>query len=238
MQEDEYNALWIAQELGAEFVEVETHPEWGVSPALDGTPGCYRFFPHKSKGEGLFVAVLRKSLADEQTKSIRHKKDKNKTSPYLKDSKSFQHYLSQPAKFDYLEDNNRIIAVPKNHSDKMLLLRENLKTISFGIEIGEVKGKDFIPAHALSMSTEINSESFPKVALSLEQAITYLRKEAIVLDSVSKGYVLVSYENEFLGFLKNLGNRTNNLYPQEWRIRSGYIPENAVSLLKKVVRTQ
>lgn len=28
-----------------------------------------------------------------------------------------------------------------------------------------------------------------------------------------------------LGFVKNLGNRANNLYPQEWRIRTGYIPE-------------
>ena len=26
-------------------------------------------------------------------------------------------------------------------------------------------------------------------------------------------------------FVKNIGNRANNLYPQEWRIRSGYLPE-------------
>lgn len=40
-----------------------------------------------------------------------------------------------------------------------------------------------------------------------------------------RGYVLLTYRNIPLGFVKNIGNRANNLYPQEWRIRSGYLPE-------------
>ena len=62
--------------------------------------------------------------------------------------------------------------------------------------------------------------------MTLAQALSYLRREAIILDSsVPKGYVLVTYRHVPLGFVKNLGNRANNLYPQEWRIRSGYTPE-------------
>ncbi|MDC2687911.1 hypothetical protein PO256_17190, partial [Bacteroides ovatus] len=38
--------------------------------------------------------------------------------------------------------------------------------------------------------------------------------------------VLLTYRHIPLGFVKNIGNRANNLYPQEWRIRSGYLPEN------------
>ena len=34
-----------------------------------------------------------------------------------------------------------------------------------------------------------------------------------------KGYVLISYQGHPLGFAKNIGNRANNLYPTEWRIR-------------------
>jgi hypothetical protein len=30
--------------------------------------------------------------------------------------------------------------------------------------------------------------------------------------------------------VKNIGNRANNLYPQEWRIRSGYLPEEIRTL--------
>mgnify|MGYP000912680155 CR=1 FL=1 len=39
------------------------------------------------------------------------------------------------------------------------------------------------------------------------------------------GLLGVRYQGLPLGFVKNLGNRANNLYPQEWRIRTGYIPE-------------
>ncbi|MBO5014861.1 MAG: rRNA cytosine-C5-methyltransferase, partial [Bacteroidaceae bacterium] len=65
-----------------------------------------------------------------------------------------------------------------------------------------------------------------------EQAIAYLRKEGLVLDaSVPRGYVLVTYKQVPLGFVKNIGNRANNLYPQEWRIRSGYLPEEVRTLV-------
>ena len=40
-----------------------------------------------------------------------------------------------------------------------------------------------------------------------------------------RGYLIVAYRGFPLGWVKNLGNRANNLYPQEWRIRSGYTPD-------------
>ena len=93
--------------------------------------------------------------------------------------------------------------------------------------LAEQKGKDWIPAHPLAMSTALSPDAFPVVELEYEQAVAYLRKEAIALDaSAPKGYVLLAYRNRMLGFAKNVGNRANNLYPQEWRIRSGYLPED------------
>ncbi|MFA5047194.1 MAG: rRNA cytosine-C5-methyltransferase, partial [Paludibacter sp.] len=47
----------------------------------------------------------------------------------------------------------------------------------------------------------------------------FLKKEAIQLPETSRGYKLISYKNQPLGWVKNVGNRCNNLYPQEWRIR-------------------
>ena len=38
----------------------------------------------------------------------------------------------------------------------------------------------------------------------------------------------VNFNDAF--FLNNLGNRANNLYPTEWRIRSSYTPEAATEL--------
>lgn len=102
----------------------------------------------------------------------------------------------------------------------------NIRILHRGITLAENKGKDWQPHHSLAMSTSLNKESFPQAELSYEQAIAYLRKEAVTLEaSVPKGYVLVTYRNTPLGFVKNIGNRANNLYPQEWRIRSGYMPD-------------
>ena len=82
------------------------------------------------------------------------------------------------------------------------------------------------------MSTARKEDAFPQAELSYEQAIAYLRKEGLVLDvSVPRGYVLVTYKQIPLGFVKNIGNRANNLYPQEWRIRSGYLPEEIRTLV-------
>jgi NOL1/NOP2/fmu family ribosome biogenesis protein len=86
-----------------------------------------------------------------------------------------------------------------------------------------VKGKDLIPAHSLALSTELNREAFATTEVSWEEAIRYLQKETLTLQG-EKGYRLLTYKGLPLGFVKQLGNRANNLYPQEWRIRSNKIP--------------
>ena len=109
------------------------------------------------------------------------------------------------------------------------MLQHYLKVIHAGVSLGEIKGKDLIPQHSLAMSTDLSDDVFPKAELSYEQAIAYLRKEGLVLGAdVPRGYVLVTYQQVPLGFVKNIGNRANNLYPQEWRIRSGYLPEEVI----------
>ena len=52
-----------------------------------------------------------------------------------------------------------------------------------------------------------------------DTALAFLKKESIVLDDYPKGYVLICFQNVALGWVKNLGNRSNNLYPQSWKIR-------------------
>ena len=112
------------------------------------------------------------------------------------------------------------------------LLREHLRILSAGICIGEAKGKDFIPAQELALSTALHPDAFPSVELDWDNAIRYLKKETLLLpDDTEKGYVLLRYKGFPLGFAKHLGNRANNLYPQEWRIRTSYIPEKVTTLL-------
>ena len=85
----------------------------------------------------------------------------------------------------------------------------------------EEKGKKLIPQHALALSTERAVKAFATVELSTDEALSYLRRESITLPSETpRGYVVVCHKGHALGFVNNLGNRANNLYPQEWRIRN------------------
>ena len=61
----------------------------------------------------------------------------------------------------------------------------------------------------------------PCVELSYDEALAYLRREAIRVPA-SKGPVTLCYKGIPLGPGKGVGNRINNLYPEAWRIRSTY----------------
>jgi 16S rRNA (cytosine1407-C5)-methyltransferase len=222
--ENEVNALWVSDEMHAEFVEIKTEKEWGISPSFDDKVIAYRFFPHKTEGEGLFVTVLRKdgSTVSNSLQHIQKRNKKNRKYPshLVKEVSTYKRYLINPDDFDFVQDENRIIAVSKQHTETILALKNSLKTISLGIELGEIKGKDFIPSHSLAMSSEMNREIFSTRELTYDEAIAYLRREAISIPDAPKGFILLTYRDLPLGFVKNIGNRANNLYPNEWRIRT------------------
>ena len=225
VQENEENAAWIADELGAEFVKLDVPKEWGITPSLQNDVTAYRFLPHKTKGEGLFVSVLRKKDNDAAlNKSPKNQKRKDS----VKDVSAFTSLLQNHEDFVFTQKDNRVTTLPASWENEMLQLESNLKILSSGIELGEFKGKNFTPAHQLAMSVNLAGEAFPRAELTYEQALSYLRCEAISLDDALVGFVLVTYKNIPLGFVKNLGNRANNLYPKEWRIRSGYNPEKSI----------
>ena len=100
-----------------------------------------------------------------------------------------------------------------------------------------MKGKDIIPAQALALSTSIDRSAFPNVELDYAQAVSYLRKEAVPLaEGTPCGHVLMTYKDIPLGFEKNIGNRANNLYPAEWKIKSTHTPEGNNEILNQVSR--
>ena len=78
-----------------------------------------------------------------------------------------------------------------------------------------------------------DKKSFPTIDVDATTALQYLRKETITLsESLPKGFVLITFRKQPIGFVKNLGNRTNNLYPMEWKIKSSYLPNDLPVVLK------
>ena len=236
-EEDEDNVAWIARELGAEILPVPVEEAWGITGNLTGKDfPVYRFLPHRTKGEGFFLAVLRKHEGVVETvkarpeKKKKGKEAKGKTSQLVV-PKEVKSWLEEADTYEYMINETSVHAFPKSFSEVYTLLKQYVKVIHSGVTVGELKGKDLIPHHSLAMSIVLQKDAFPKSEVTYEQAIAYLRKEGLVLDaSVPRGYVLLTYRQVPLGFVKNIGNRANNLYPQEWRIRSGYLPEEIVTV--------
>ena len=108
---------------------------------------------------------------------------------------------------------------------------KKLKIMAHGVKQGIIKGKKIIPDHSLALAINGDRSSYPNVEIDYETAIKYLRHEAIMLPvSAPKGIVTLTYRAYAIGFANNLGNRANNLYPQEWRIKSSHIPNEQIIL--------
>ena len=94
-----------------------------------------------------------------------------------------------------------------------------------------MKGREYIPSQALALSAIAAPGTFPEAEVDYATAMQYLGRQAVTLDDAPKGIVLLTYRHRPLGFVKNLGNRANNLYPQGWAIRSTHVPDNAPDLI-------
>lgn len=230
--ENEENIHYIIEELGAEALSIPVKEEDLITGSLKYNNPVYRFLPHKTKGEGFFLAVLRKANGEvekikEKSKS---KKGKGKATPSI--PSEVNNWLSNPEQFHIEMRGETVQAFPISHRDTYQLIGEHLRIVSAGIRLGEVKGKDLLPAYALALSSALNKKAFTSVELCWEEAIKYLKKEVLLLpDGTEKGYILIQYNGFPLGFVKHLGNRANNLYPAEWRIRTGYIPDKVTTYL-------
>ncbi len=85
--------------------------------------------------------------------------------------------------------------------------------------MGQVIRGELVPEHAYAMAN-INEKPFDILQIDKEDAIKYLQKKDFQIDTNLKGWCLLKYEDATLGFAKLMGNRMNNNYPKEWRIKS------------------
>lgn len=183
--EDEENVQWIIDNLGADPIALEgVKEEWNITGTLKGNLPVYRFIPGKTKGEGLFMAVMRKKGEPTQ----------GSTPTILK------------------------------KEGKISMKEKGLKVMTHGINPPTQKGKKTIPDISLALSINQKENDYPHIDVDRQTAINYLRREAITLPAdTPRGIVTITYKGLGLGFANNIGNRANNLYPQEWRIKTTHV---------------
>ena len=219
--EDECNAQYIKHELGGKPLFYKIDDAWGIVTTnyLKYDTPVYHFFPHKIKGEGFFTCLFQKPLGSQCLSNKKpHKKDKKnhinnrskELQSWIKDSNNY-HFISN--------DNGELYAINKNHQGIIHNCEKKLRVLHKGIKLASLKGKKYTPSHSLAMSTIFNPEKFPSVELDLSSALSYLHCDSLRLPDAPRGHILVKYKGHPLGFVNNVGNHANNLYPQEWRIR-------------------
>lgn len=220
-QENEDIVEYIVNELCGESIEIKTSPEWNIHPAIDSPIHGYHFFPHRTRGEGLFLSAIRKPDDEVCHKLKAPNKKKGKKEKPQQVPATLKGWVAGGMAMTMNGDT--VNAFPASYTDELALLQEHLKIIYYGCEVATVKGRDLIPAHSLAVSTCRAAGTFPECDVDYATAIAYLRGETVTIDA-PRGCVLLTYADSPIGFVKNLGNRANNLYPKEWRIKSTHIP--------------
>ncbi len=175
IKENEENIRWILENYDAEPIAIPTEPEWNITGSLlEGFDvPVYRFIPGITRGEGLFMCVLRKRGVRSEECGMRN-----------------------------------------DMPQKTLQKIQGLKQIS--------------------LPTPHSSLLEDAVDLTYQEALRYLRGEALVLPAdTHRGIVTVTYRGVPLGPVKNIGSRANNLYPKPWRIKTTHLPSEPVEIICK-----
>ena len=237
-KENEENVRYICEELGAEMLAVDVSEEWRITGSLlaDFAGPVYRFLPGLTRGEGLFMAVMRKTGGSESVSRRKGESGPKGRRPVGKGAEGAvcAKWLKHPDTFDPVNAGGVYLAIPKAWRGVYDTAATSLKVVSAGVRLGEAKGKDVVPAQSLALSRMLADSAFPRVELGYDAALSYLRKAAVALpQSAPRGYVVVTYRGVPLGFEKNIGNRANNLYPAEWKIKSSHTPGGNNELIKR-----
>ncbi len=218
--ENEQNIAWLAEQQDAEPIKLQLDPTWGIVPTQQQGVEGYRFYPHKVQGEGFFMAVVRKAgVAADSYESGGRKKKYKLTIAGKKERALVENWVQDPERFEWVQYGEVISAIPAPIFEAADQVYQKLYVVYAGTEVAEVKGKKLKPMHGLAMSQYLNKKAFQTVDLNLEEALRFLRKEDISLGSSGSDWVLMLYKGLPLGWAKQVGNRINNYYPKEWRIR-------------------
>jgi NOL1/NOP2/fmu family ribosome biogenesis protein len=218
--ENEDNLNWLADEQSASFLKLTLPDNGGIEEVTLGMATGYRFYPHQVRGEGFFLSVVRKEPGEASAHTRWPKAGKKVfAAPPKKVEERVWSWLVDREGESLVQFQDIILVLPERWKALIEMLSERLHVIHAGVSAGTIKHDKVIPEHALAISSVLNANAFQRVDVSEADALKFLRKEAIFFDGLEKGYTLVCYQGVPLGWINMLDNRSNNLYPAEWRIR-------------------
>ena len=213
--ENEEIIKWLSEQKNAEPVRLDISNFDGISEINYNGIAGYGFHPGKIKGEGLFISVVRKPGNSYETKKLRLKKDDNQLTD--NDSKIAGRLINTPLINLYRHsDIVYELALPV---EEYQIIKNHLRIIKGGTALFKSRKNDFTPLHDLALFGRISMDAFPSNELDYNQAVSFLKKDNLIVKNAPGGWILLTYRGVNLGFAKNIGSRINNYFPIEWRIR-------------------
>ncbi|MBS1747955.1 MAG: RNA methyltransferase [Bacteroidetes bacterium] len=217
-QEDEDMADWLIENFHCSSIRLDIKNFNGITETFSEKQNAagYRFWPDKIKGEGFFICVLQK-----HNSNSKNLKPNNTSLSILKSKETInlQQYIHEDG-YVFFKQQDMIRAVKKEFTGDIALLQKNLYLKKAGILLGEMKGNTLIPNHELAVSLIVSNDIF-RIELDEHQALQYLRKKEMFINTDKKGWALCTFLGFPLGWIKILHNRVNNYYLTDWRIRKG-----------------
>ena len=93
-----------------------------------------------------------------------------------------------------------------------------LPVIYSGVAMGQLFKGRLKPDPALALFAGLRRDAVPTAELGSEDALRFLRKQELAAGRFAEGINLVTASGRALGFVKRIGPRVNNLYPNSLRI--------------------
>ncbi len=202
--------------------------DWIGRPA-EGIEHTVRLMPHRVKGEGHFIARLRKR-GEQQGIGYEEKKDcrVRMKSERRKDGKAEEALQSRVIAFlteeigldrEWLARQGgalqlfgeQVYLVPDN-----MISLNGLKVVRPGLHIGTDKKNRIEPSHALALSL-LPEETLRKRVITRAEAEKYIRGEGLICND-EKGWILLVYDGYPAGFGKAVQGQIKNHYPKGLRI--------------------
>lgn len=193
------------------------------NPAIPNLRDTVRIFPHKMRGEGHYIALLRKGEERAVTLSASGKKSGKKLPSELAEFVERIDWSQMGGAFDA-----RRIEI---HSERVYYMPEGLAKLSgirflrTGLLLGELKKNRFEPSQALAMC--LSCQAYPD-AICLDagddRVLRYLKGETLDVEDLvpakAKGWYLLCVDKYPLGWGKLAGGTLKNKYLPGWRWQS------------------
>lgn len=197
---------------------VDVDPAWGIVEGEVGPFRTFRFFPHRTVGEGFFAAVARKA-PDAPGRQRLPKGRRSMVAPADRASAGeLRRWVREPDRMVFGTVAGTGYAWYGEQAEAVKTLSEALPVICSGVALGQLFKGRLKPDPALAFFDGLERGAVPVAGLDDEQALRYLRRQEVAAGALAEGVNLVTARGRALGFAKRIGARVNNMYPNSLRI--------------------